>query len=277
MLKIATDSCSNISMAEAKELGVELIPLTIVFGTDSYLDEVEMSKEDFYNRLVTEKKLPKTSQPSPEYFENLFSEAKKNGDEVLLITLSSRLSGTYETAVQAKNYVGYDKVCVYDSALVGECMKFLLLEAIKYKDLPLAAVVEKLDELKKRVSVYAVVDTLEYLHRGGRLSRSVAIIGALLNIKPIATMRDGVVTVVGKQRGVPKACTFIKELVEGEGIDENYPVYYGYALDNANCKLLVNKISPQPETDIANAKNLSPVIGAHIGPNCAYIMYVKKG
>ena len=276
MLKIATDSCSNLSAAEAKALGVELIPLTIVFGTESYLDEIEMSKEEFYRRLVAEKTMPKTSQPSPEYFENLFSAAKETGDEVLLITLSSRLSGTYETAIQAKKRIGYEKVCVYDSEYVGECIRYLVDEALRHSRLPLGEVVKKLDAMKKRIGVYAVVDTLEYLHKGGRLSRSVALIGSLLHIKPVATMKDGAVAVVGRARGVPKACSLIRELVEKDGIDENYPVYYGYALANDNCRLLVSKLSADPERDLARAKNLSPVIGTHIGPNCAYIMYIKK-
>ena len=277
MLKIATDSCSNFTIAEARELGIELIPLTIVFGTESYLDEVEISKEEFYRRLVSEKKLPKTSQPSPQYFDDLFTKARKNNDDVLLVTLSARLSGTYETAVQAKKRIGYDRVCVYDSELVGECMKYLVSEAIRYRESPLAEIKEKLDELKKRIRVYAVIDTLEYLHRGGRLSRSVAMIGALLNIKPVATMKDGAVSVVGRQRGVMKACAYIRDLVNEDGIDENYPVFYGYALDNTSCRMLIGKISAHPELDAERAKNLSPVIGCHIGPNCAYIMYVKKG
>lgn len=277
MLKIATDSCSNITIEEAKTLGITLIPLTITFDKESYLDEVEIGKQAFYERLVTERKLPKTSQPSPEFFETLFSEAKESGDDVLFISLSAKLSGTYETALQAKKYVGYDRIWVYDSAQVGECIKFLVLEALKYKDtLSVEKIIEKLDELNKNIRVYAVIDTLEYLHRGGRLSRSVALIGALLNIKPIGTMKDGAVTIVAKQRGVPKACNFIRDIVEQDGIDGNYPVFYGYALDNANCRQLIEKISEHPEKDIAEAKNLSPVIGTHIGPNCAYIMYIKK-
>lgn len=276
MLKIAADSCSNITIAEAKELGIELIPLTINFDDESYLDEVEMSKKEFYERLVASKTMPKTSQPCPSFFEDLFTRAKESGDEVLFISLSFKLSGTYQTAVQAKERVGYGGVYVYDSEQVGECAAFLVLEALKYKDLPAREVIAKLDELKKRVRVYAVIDTLEYLHRGGRLSRSVAIIGSLLNIKPVGTMKDGMVNIVSRQRGVLKACNFIRDLVEEDGVDPAYPVYYGYSLDNANCRTLVSKISQTPEDDLARAKNLSPVIGAHIGPNCAYIMYVKK-
>ena len=102
MLKIAADSCSNITIAEAKELGIELIPLTINFDDESYLDEVEMSKKEFYERLVASKTMPKTSQPCPSFFEDLFTRAKESGDEVLFISLSSKLSGTYQTAVQAK-------------------------------------------------------------------------------------------------------------------------------------------------------------------------------
>ena len=276
MLKIAADSCSNITIAEAKELGIELIPLTINFDDESYLDEVEMSKKEFYERLVASRTMPKTSQPCPSFFEDLFTRAKESGDEVLFISLSSKLSGTYQTAVQAKERVGYGGVYVYDSEQVGECVAFLVLEALKYKDLPAKEVIAKLDELKKRVRVYAVIDTLEYLHRGGRLSRSVAIIGSLLNIKPVGTMKDGMVNIVSRQRGVLKACNFIRDLVEEDGFDPAYPVYYGYSLDNANCCTLVSKISKTPEDDLARAKNLSPVIGAHIGPNCAYIMYVKR-
>lgn len=277
MIKIALDSCSNITIKEAEAMGVTLIPLNITFGTETYLDEIEIGKKEFYERLVKTKELPKTSQPSPEYFIDLFQSAKESGDEVLYISLSAKLSGTYAAAEQAKKHVGYDKICLYDSETVGECILFLANEALKYRaDESMEKIVARLDALKKKIDVYAVIDTLEYLHRGGRLSRSVALIGALLNIKPIGTMRNGVVTIVGRQRGAHRACNFIKETVEKEGIDRNYPVYYGYSLSDENCRLLISKLSETPEEDAARAKNLSPVIGAHIGPNCAYVMFVRK-
>lgn len=277
MIRIATDSCSNISFEEAESLGITVLPQTINFGEESYLDGIEISRQGFYERLVKTKKLPTTSMPSPAVFEKLFTEVKNSDDELILITISSGLSGTYQCAEMVKRDVGCDRVHVIDSLHLVEGIKILALEAVKLRDtLSCKEIVEKLEELKKRLKVYAILDTLEYLHRGGRLSRSVALIGALLNIKPVAGMADGNVTIIGKQRGIHKAVNFVKEMTETDVIDYDYPVFFGYSYDKANCKILTEKIAKNPEEALENAANLAPIVGTHIGPNAAYLVYVSK-
>jgi len=274
MIRIATDSCANISFEEADKLGITVLPQTINFGEESYLDGIEISRQGFYERLLKTKKLPTTSQPSPATFENLYNEVKNAGDELILITISSKLSGTYQCAEMVRNDVGYDGIHVIDSMHLVEGEKILALEAVKHRDtLTAKEIVNKIEDLKRRLKVYAILDTLEYLHRGGRLSRSVALIGALLNIKPIANVIEGNVNVAGKQRGTHRAINFVAEQTELDGIDYDYPVFFGYSYDKANCKLLTEKLAKDPASALDKAENLAPIVGTHIGPNAAYMVF----
>lgn len=275
MFKIIADSSANISQEEAKELGIKILPLGISFEDEEYLDDINISIDEFYEKLTTTGIFPKTSQLSMETLENVYEEARKNNEKVLLILLSSKLSGTYNCANLVKNNGNYDNVFVYDSKGATALNRILVDVALKNQDKEPEEVIKILDEVRDNIELYAGLNTLEYLYKGGRLSKSKAVIGNMLNLKPILTiLKDGSLDVKAKAIGFNNVIKTINNLVEkAGGIDENYPVYFLYAKDDMNGKKLQECYG-----NIKNSKllNLCSVIGCHIGPGVAGIVFVKK-
>ena len=275
MLRIIIDSSANIFQSEAEELGIKILPLGITFDEENYLDDVTISIDEFYNKLTTTKIFPKTCLLSMEVLENEFEDAKKAGDDVLLMVISSKLSGTYNCARLVKEQGNYDNVYVYDTLGATAKNRILVDVAIKNRDKGLNEVVKILDEVRENTRVFASLDTLEYLARGGRLSKTSATIGNMLSLKPILSVEtDGTLDVKAKVIGLNKAIATVKTLVEKEGgINTDYPVYFLYSMTQANGE----KIKAQYQT-LENAKliNLCSVIGAHIGPGVAGICFVRK-
>ena len=275
MFKIIADSSANISQEEAKELGIKILPLGISFEDEEYLDDINISIDEFYEKLTTTGIFPKTSQLSMETLENVYEEARKNNEKVLLILLSSKLSGTYNCANLVKNNGNYDNVFVYDSKGATALNRILVDVALKNQDKEPEEVIKILDEVRDNIELYAGLNTLEYLYKGGRLSKSKAVIGNMFNLKPILTiLKDGSLDVKAKAIGFNNVIKTINNLVEkAGGIDENYPVYFLYAKDDKNGKKLQECYG-----NIKNSKllNLCSVIGCHIGPGVAGIVFVKK-
>ena len=275
MFKIIADSSANISQEEAKELGIKILPLGISFEDEEYLDDININIDEFYEKLTTTGIFPKTSQLSMETLENVYEEARKNNEKVLLILLSSKLSGTYNCANLVKNNGNYDNVFVYDSKGATALNRILVDVALKNQDKEPEEVIKILDEVRDNIELYAGLNTLEYLYKGGRLSKSKAVIGNMLNLKPILTiLKDGSLDVKAKAIGFNNVIKTINNLVEkAGGIDENYPVYFLYAKDDKNGKKLQECYG-----NIKNSKllNLCSVIGCHIGPGVAGIVFVKK-
>lgn len=275
MFKIIADSSANISQEEAKELGIKILPLGISFEDEEYLDDINISIDEFYEKLTTTGIFPKTSQLSMETLENVYEEARKNNEKVLLILLSSKLSGTYNCANLVKNNGNYDNVFVYDSKGATALNRILVDVALRNQDKEPEEVIKILDEVRDNIELYAGLNTLEYLYKGGRLSKSKAVIGNMLNLKPILTiLKDGSLDVKAKAIGFNNVIKSINNLVEkAGGIDENYPVYFLYAKDDKNGKKLQECYG-----NIKNSKllNLCSVIGCHIGPGVAGIVFVKK-
>lgn len=277
MLRIITDSSSNITPREAEALGVEVIPLIVTFGSREFRDGVDIDAERFYEMLASEKEYPRTSQINVDTFEEIFLAAKANNDTLLIILISSSLSGTYGAAVKAKENVGYDGVYVYDSLATTVMLKTLVMEAVKNCDRSAEEIVGKLDKLRARCELYAIVDTLEYLHKGGRLKRSAAMLGTLFNVKPIvAVAKSGTVDLVGKTVGTRSAIKNIAKKVCENDIDGNYPVYYVYSGEKEKCVKLIDAITPHGDGFADDATVICPVIGAHVGPGAAGICFVRK-
>lgn len=277
MTRIIADSAANISQAEAKEMGITILPFPITFDDEEFLDDINISIDEFYTKLTSTKIFPKTSQLSMEDIENVFEESKKNNEKVLLILLSSALSGTFNTANMLKREGNYDNVYIYDSKGATALNRILVDVALRNKDKEPEEIIKILDEVRSRTNVIAAVDTLEYLKRGGRLSAAKAAIGGLISLKPILTIcADGSLEVKGKAIGFNNAIKNIVTMVEKEGgIDTDYPVYFLYSMTDTNCQKL------QKQFDNAGIKegkavNLCSVIGCHVGPGVAGIVYVKK-
>lgn len=217
-IRIITESASDMGTPERED--VTVLPMHITFGEKEYLDGVNLSHREFYNMLIESDELPKTSLISPGTFADEFEKAEKAGEQVVVIVLSAKLSGTYQSAMVAA--ADYDNVTVVDSESVAVGERILVDYALRLKDQgkTAAEIAEELETAKKKVHVIALLDTLEYLKKGGRISKSVAMIGGMLSIKPVVTVEDGVVAVLGKARGSKNGNNLlVKEIQNAGGID----------------------------------------------------------
>lgn len=276
MLKIVTDSAANISAEEAKELGVEVLPLSIIFGDDIYRDGVDITTEEFYDKLVNGGVHPHTSQINIADFEEIFTRAKENGERLFLILLSSALSGTVSCARIAKENVGYDGVYIYDSLGATVMEKILVYAALKNADKSAEEVAAILDEVRSRMVLYAAVDTLDYLYKGGRLKKSAAMLGKLFNIKPLITVSDkGTVELCGKAIGSKAAIKHIKKKTAEAVPDPDFPVCYVYSADKTKAETL-SAVVDVTDGCTKEFSDLCPVIGVHIGPGACGVCFIKQ-
>lgn len=268
------DSASDILPDEALSLGITCLPMQVTFGNEAYADGVTLSHEDFYKKLGQCKDLPTTSQISPAVYEESFAALTANGDSLVVITLSSRLSGTYQSAlIAAEDYEG--KVFVVDSlnATVGE--RILLLRGLELAKQGLSAkeIADTLDEEKNRIRLVAIIDTLEYLKKGGRISAAAAFAGAALGIKPAISVREGLVVNVGKARGTRQCQALLDQLLKESGeIDWARPVAN---LFSANADALELFLEEYPEYK-APGFGMGCTIGTHIGPGAYGMAFFEK-
>jgi DegV family protein with EDD domain len=278
-VRIITDSTSDISAVQATKLGVTIVPLKVIFGEKEYREGVEISIEGFYDKLVKAEKLPTTSQPSPDDFLKGFLEAKEAKDSVVVILISGKLSGTVQSATIAKEMAEYEDIHIVDSQTTITGLRFLVEHAVKLRDEGKGAteIVPILEDLKDRIVLLAMVDTLEYLHKGGRLSKSSAILGSLLKFKPIITVKDGVIGVVGKERGTNKGIAKMLESIEERGhIDDKYPLYFGYTAEDSKTKQLMESVKERFGFSNGSLYPVGCVVGTHAGPGACVITYISK-
>ena len=230
-VKIITDSASDLSQEEAKKLGITVIPLVFRFGNDEFYDGVTISNEEFYDRLEKEEELPKTSQISPYRYTEAFEEATKDGSEAVYLSISSGVSGSVQSAMMAaQEFDG--KVKVFDSKHFCISLRVLAEYAKRLADEGKNAdeIMTGLEEASKKVRIIAIFNTLENLKKGGRISSTAAFVGEMLSIKPVITIKDGRVEVLGKVRGMKKGFVTMREYIEAEGgIDLSMPYALAYS------------------------------------------------
>ena len=281
MIKLLIDSSSDIDQEEADELGVTMLPIQVRFGDDEYLDGVNLSHRRFFELLIESDELPKTSQINEFRYEEAFSKLTQNGDDVIAILLSSKLSGSYNCAVTAaKKFNG--KVRVIDSlnACVGE--RILCQYALKLikENTPIDEIVSKLEENKKKIKLLAMLDTLKYLKKGGRISAMVALTGEVFNIKPVVSVENGEVKLVGKAIGSKKGNNLLKQLVKNcGGIDFSMP--YVVAYSGLSDELLKKYLEDSRELWESNADEIPQVmigstIGTHVGPGAIAVCFFSN-
>ncbi len=278
-IRIITDSTSDISPAEAKQLGITVIPLKVIFGEKEYREGTEISIEEFYDKLVKAEKLPTTSQPSPDDFLASFQEAKEAGDSVVVILIASKLSGTVQSAVIAKELARYEDIHIVDSLNATSGLRLLVNQALTLAEegKSAAEIAQILDQLKERLVLFAIVDTLEFLHKGGRLSKSSTIIGSLLKFKPIIQLREGVLHVAGKERGTNKGIAKLLELIKEYGApDSSYPVYFGYTAEDSKGRLLMESVNKEFKLRQTQLFPVGCVVGTHVGPGGCVITYIRQ-
>ena len=277
-IRIITDS--TVDIADKYSTHFTVVPLTVSFGETDYIDGVTINKQEFYQKLVSSPELPKTSQATPETFAKVFRELTIKGEEAVVITVSSRLSGTYQSACIAAE--DFPNVRVVDSMNVSIASGILALYALRCASngMGLDELARHLSKKREEIGLVAMVDTLEYLKKGGRISGAAAFAGGVLNIKPVVTCRDGELVILGKARGSKKANNLLVEQISKDGVDFSMPLLLGYTglsddmlqqyIQDSQC-LWKGHVS---ELDCVR---LSSVIGTHAGPGAVAVAYFKSG
>ncbi|MCZ8511437.1 DegV family protein [Paenibacillus filicis] len=270
-VRVVTDSTADLPADLRAKLGIALVPLKVNFGTESYRDGIDMNPDEFYAKLASSAELPKTSQPSPTEFQEVYERLAEQGEgPIISIHLGSNFSGTYQSAVLAKSMVE-DKadVTVVDSLTASFGIGAMAIAAAeasmqgKSKDEILGLIAE----VRQAMRIYFLVDTLEYLQKGGRIGRAAALVGSLLNIKPILSISDdGYVASVDKVRGQKKAMNRILELLQQEFAGKPIHLALAYSTDKTTAQELEALIAGHFEIRSVQYTHLGPVIGTHVGP-----------
>ena len=274
MIKIITDSSSDFPEEYKEKYDVEIVPLNVIFDGVSYIDGVEITKEDFYKKLEKSKELPSTSQVNPVAFEEVFRKYIDNGDSIVGIFLSSKLSGTYQSAVIAAETVGGD-IHIVDSQSATLGISILIMEAVKMREEGKSAkeIAEKINVLAEKTRIIALVSTLKYLKKGGRISGAAAAMGGILNICPIVELKNGEITPVGKIRGSKGFSNFVEEYLQKNPLDANYCMAFGHT----RCEDKMNEV-----IDIFGREKkyimgeIGAIVGTHAGPGAVGIVYISK-
>ena len=279
-VRIITDSACDITQAEAKELGITVIPLKTIFGTKEYRDGVDITHREFYEKLIETDVNPTTSQIGPAEYGDAFRSAVEAGDEVLCVTVSGRLSGCCQSAaIAAEDFPG--KVTLVDGLSVAIGQRILIQLALRERDAGRSAaeIGTALEAEKQNIRLIALVDTLEYLKRGGRLSSAAAFAGTLLGIKPVIALVEGEVVVLGKARGSKNGSNMLMKLVEQQGIDFERPFALAYSgLDDTLLRKYVADSAAlyEGKADHLPVYPIGSTIGTHAGPGAIALAFFSK-
>ena len=275
-VRIVVDSTADLLPELRRQ--VDVVPLTVHFGQQEYVDGVTIQAEEFYRKLADCKELPTTSQATPFDFDKVFEPIIAEADTVVAIVVSSRLSGTYQSArIAAEDYPG--KVFVVDTLQVAISSSVLVAYALDLvqKGMGAAEIAEELTAVREKVHLMAVVDTLEYLQKGGRVSKTVAIAGGLLNVKPIIGLTEGEIKMLGKARGNKQANALMNKEISRLGIDFSKPILLGYTgTDDALLRKYMEESSDLWEGRVLPTTIVSAVIGTHAGPGAVAVAFFSK-
>lgn len=279
MVRIITDSAADFEPAELEQKNITCIPLTVFFGEEEFQENINLSKPKFYELLLDSGKYPKTSQPAPQLLLDLFEDAKASGDEAIYITISSGISGTYQTACMTRDLADYDGAYVLDSQNATGGQRMLVEYAAKLRDEGAAAaeIVEKVSALRSRIVLYACMDTLEYLYRGGRISQTTYAIGSLAQIKPIIRVeQDGTIGVPAKAMGMRKGMDTLCKRIEQQKPSGDFPLYIMYTNNRSVGEKLAQRVRDMGY-DIPDSRiiGVGAAIGAHVGPDACGFVYVE--
>jgi DegV family protein with EDD domain len=263
-LAIVTDSTADLSPDLAAERGISVVPLTVHLDGRSYLDGVDITPERFYGRLASSGGLATTSQPAPGQFAELYQRLLREHEEVLSIHISSSLSGTYAAAKQGAALAGEERVKVLDSGFVSMPLALMVLAAagLGAAGGDADAVLERLGPIRDAMRVYFMVGTLEYLRRGGRIGRANALLGSVLQVKPVLTISDGQVAPLERVRTQERALARVIELARRG--DQRVCAFVGHAAAEEPAQRIADALQEVAETLIVAP--LGPVVGAHAGP-----------
>lgn len=274
MLKVFVDSGSSIKQSEAEKYGVEIIPLQLTLGEKEYQDGVDLGMDEFYKFLIEHKGFPKTSLPNLAEVERRVTECTDKGDECIIITISSQISGTHNAI--ANLFSQNKKVKVIDSEFAVGGIRLLVDEINRNRDKTLEEIETKVKQLIPRVRIMAIPETLNYLLRGGRLSKKEWLFGTMLNIKPIIGFKDGKVKVLSKKMGLKNGMAYIAESLKTLECDPEYDIIASYTYDKKNVENLIAMTDSKYKKQIRVFDELDPAIACHWGPNAFGYVFVSK-
>jgi DegV family protein with EDD domain len=268
VVKVVTDSCSDITPQLAQELGITVVPLYVQFGNETYRDNVDLSTEEFYHKLETSKIHPTTSTATPPDFAKLFTKLAEETKEILTITLSEKFSGTYTAALQGKAMVSKDcRIEVIDSKAGAGAQMLLVISAAKMAQsgANLEQIADWVRKAIPRVHVRMSFDTLEYLRRGGRIGKAQAFLGSLLKVNPIVGIKDGATFPIARSRNRTQAMDFLVNFVRGFSRIEAVAIEDATTPDDL--QTLAERLKDVVPPKRIHRSRVSPVIGTHVGPH----------
>ena len=280
-VKLIVDSACDIQASEAEKLGIIVLPLIVRFDQTEYEDGLTLTHEDFYKKLSESDNLPTTSQLAPAAFAKVFEEVSAANDTAVVITVSAKLSGTYQSAMIAASE--YPHIFVVDSANVCIGERILVERALALREEQLSAeqIAEKLNEEKQHIVLFALLDTLIYLKKGGRISPTTAFAGELLSVKPLVSVEEGEVKLIGKARGMKKGNRLLNEkIAQSGGIDFGSP--FSLAYSGLSRERLDEYLTDSADlwtaagTDPLPIATVGSVIGTHVGPNGIAVAFFHK-
>ena len=274
MLKVYVDSGSSIKQDEKEKYQVEIVPLRYMMGEKEYLDGLDITMDKFYELLINEKLFPKTSLPNLVELEEKVNQDTSAGHDVIIITISSGISGTY-SAIKTL-FAENEKVHVVDSLSAVGGVRILVEEINKNREKPVEKIVKILEELIPRIRIVAIPETLDYLLKGGRLSRKEWLLGSILKIKPVITIQDGNVKVLTKKMGIKNAIKYLSTALDELGCDTKYPIIPSYTYNPKNVDQLLEITDKKYKKHMAEYDNLDPVIACHWGPNAFGYIFIGK-
>lgn len=269
MIKVLVDSASSITPEMAQEFGLYLIPMKVTFGAETFLDGVNLDSAGFYGRLATSRALPVTSQPSAGEFLSRFQELTADGSQVLCLVISHQMSGTLSSAEAARDMLPDRPVHIFNtlSASVGEALMAVTAAEMARAGRPLEEILGRLERMRAQLRIYFVVDTLEYLQRGGRIGGAAALVGTLLKLKPLLTIQNGRIEPSEKVRTKARAVERALGLLEEE-IGREVPVWVGLAHGNCpeECARLEEAVRSRFNCVRVIKADVGPTISTHVGP-----------
>ncbi len=271
MIRIVTESTCDIQFDEAKELGLHLIPMKLYFGDEEYIDKITITTGEFYEKLARSSTTPTTALTAPAEFSDIFEQYKD--DTILVLLISKELSGTYNSACLAKQSSERDNIFVLDCRSVTIGNQLIIREACRMRDAgdSIETIIEKVKYLSEHIEITAMIDTLEYLVKGGRISGFSGFVGGILNLKPIIRVKNGVVTTIGKQRGSKKAFGHVCEEIKARR-NTQYGAIAGFSQDRSR----MDELCEMMDIPSDNVCEIGSVIGVHSGPGVVGVGYISN-
>lgn len=278
MIRIITDSLCDLTMEHAEKLNIDILPLTVRFGDKDYKCGIELSNEEFYEKLETSSDNPSTAAVNPYDFEELFQRYIDDGDDVVAILFSKHMSATYQSASIAAGNVNSDRLHLIDceNGAMGQALLIETAVAMRDKGLSADEITEKITELLPKTKTYIVIDTMEYLKRGGRISKSAALIGGLMKLHPVLQIIADGAKPIDKVKG-KKSCNawLINKLLETPA-DTAYQLVIGHSNAPERAEAFKEQLREAGIKNDIFVTCIGPIVGTHIGPNCLGIGYIEK-